>query len=139
MFGSFSFEDIGELFFNGRIKISLAIKFIVERVAPTIEEENIDKFKDECRKHFYEEIKRNSITLFSPETRLSVKLDSDESGIYHIVPTDWVEYYIKLSEFNFQVSKLDLKNIVPRLITLDEEKDFIRSDPYTWNKLHVTA
>jgi len=123
----------------GLIKISSAIDYICKYVFPTLEKENHQKFIEECKSHF----KKNlflSIKIYSPDTKLKKEMKLDDRATI-IIPEDWENYYITLDTYNNELKELNVDKIVPRILTLEEERGFRKANPYecselrTWLKL----
>ena len=119
--------------FFGMIRISSAIDNICEHVLPTLEKENYQTFKEECKRHFKERLYID-VKIYSPETRLKKELEFDDRANL-IIPEDWENHYMTIENYNFELKSLHVDKIVPEILPPEEERLLGESDPYACSKL----
>ncbi|MCH8080096.1 MAG: hypothetical protein IIA06_10030 [Proteobacteria bacterium] len=126
-------DDVMNQAFFGLIRISSAIDNIYEYVLQTIDEADIQKYKDDCENHFKTYIGKNIFNIYSPKTRFKIGYDFVK-GIEN-VPTDWKNHYMDIYAYNHQLDILKISNIVPMIISIEEQKKIRKANPYKFSDL----
>jgi len=122
--------------FYGLIRISSAINYICKYMFATLEKENHQKFKEECKNHFEKDVAYHYLDIFSPDTRLRKDFKFDEVG-YSTIPTDWENHFITLADYNRELETLNVDKIVPRILSHEEAKKLRESNPYKFSELRA--
>jgi len=122
--------------FDGRIKLSYALDYIVTNASHKISEINIGEFERECESKIHKFISNNYLTLYSPDTYLIIELDSIENTFdEYTVPENWLDLFTDPASLNRIIRKLALEKFVPTFYTSEEERLKRKNNPYHYSCL----
>jgi len=122
--------------FDGRIKLSYALDYIVTNAFHKMSEINIGEFKRECESKIHKIISNNYLTLYSPDTYLIIELDLIENTFdEYTVPENWLDLFTDPESLNRIIRKLALEKFVPKFYTSEEEKLRRKNNPYCYSCL----